>query len=898
MFSLCGRKIQVNDRQEVNNRRRFKSETVGPLAEGIRGNGFSGLKRAVAGVMLGLTLATGVMTGFSGCNCNGSKIEQPAEDQLKGYATTTNNEGKAAFQVNDRKYEFNAVDVETQQPISNLLVILALKGEDALYIVIDPSSNYPTRFIQASQELLQSPSGLRRAQSQPELVTNVVFQKKIEDCLIGHKHDLLNYKTPEQLFKDKGFRDQYFEKQRETVKLKDLNNVLLQLVQVAYNNRVTDTVSTALGASLGPAGIPATLYFAYADLCAVNESLNWAAHYRSMCYSDEAEFEIYKLKGIPDLSVHVDMTNVGPIDLGVFNNPIFVILPVNPPQSWTSVPSIEVVGQVVNEETETPNKWAYIELKNVGGSIPTIGTFVNENGRFHFAGTACNSPSYTLTSFLFDNIGQPYVTATSDEFTATPPYEFYEMNYRLKRPEFCSTGYHTFYYDAEVDGVGGKFKFTVSCSKPASHVENKDDCDDTNSRKNLLIGGQCIQTTCPATSSLFYPDRDRDGLGDSKSTPTSFCPESQAPAGFVANAEDCDDNDGNVGRRAERTVSCNNGRGSQTDTCERGAWFFGDCRPLTDGEPDGGVGRADGGSDGTVGFNAACSQDIENLYGIREFSLSVYDRTVVYAQEYGLNNIYYIDVCSGEVHRITSAEGVQGILPRIEGNKIVFQMAIGDYYNLAVYDMRTGVLESMGAGWAHSVSNGRVGFVSDESIYSIYDLNNRELTRITLPQDMQFREPYNYPVLFESGVAMQNSETATIVFYDFESGNWRTIETTGFEVYDFQLSCQGTRCAFWSRSSNGSSKIYWTNLLSGETQEVYGGNYPKIWGNNIVFHSWNFSTQNGTDLAVYNIATGQLTNLTQTPSELEAQSAIHGTSAAYLVVQYGESKVYYGTLSE
>ena len=64
----------------------------------------------------------------------------------------------------------------------------------------------------------------------------------------------------------------------------------------------------------------------------------------------------------------------------------------------------------------------------------------------------------------------------------------------------------------------------VSCTRPANHVSNDDDCDDTNDQLGLIR--------------TYYVDLDEDGYGDADATGVPSC----APiAGSVLNNEDCDE---------------------------------------------------------------------------------------------------------------------------------------------------------------------------------------------------------------------------------------------------------------------------------------------------------------------------------------------------------------------
>ncbi len=149
----------------------------------------------------------------------------------------------------------------------------------------------------------------------------------------------------------------------------------------------------------------------------------------------------------------------------------------------------------------------------------------------------------------------------------------------------------TWYYDGDADGYGDPATWTVDCEAPSSYVDNPDDCDDTSAdfypgapeedctdpndyncdgsvgwadedRDGWAACEECDDTdravnpaatevcdgidndcngtvdTIEAVDALtWYADSDSDGYGDA-STTTKDCDQ---PAGYVADATDCDD---------------------------------------------------------------------------------------------------------------------------------------------------------------------------------------------------------------------------------------------------------------------------------------------------------------------------------------------------------------------
>ena len=104
----------------------------------------------------------------------------------------------------------------------------------------------------------------------------------------------------------------------------------------------------------------------------------------------------------------------------------------------------------------------------------------------------------------------------------------------------------TWYGDADGDGYGNPDLFVVACEAPEAFVDNALDCDDT--EELAWIGGteRCdgADNDCDGSidvgavdADTWYADADGDGYGTPLYT-TSSC---TVPAGYVADATDCDD---------------------------------------------------------------------------------------------------------------------------------------------------------------------------------------------------------------------------------------------------------------------------------------------------------------------------------------------------------------------
>jgi hypothetical protein len=112
---------------------------------------------------------------------------------------------------------------------------------------------------------------------------------------------------------------------------------------------------------------------------------------------------------------------------------------------------------------------------------------------------------------------------------------------------FSST---TYYRDADGDGYGNPLiTTTAKCAVPAGYVTNSGDCDDGDASihpgATEICDGKdnnCNGSVDEGVGQTFYRDFDSDGYGDYEMT-TLAC---SAPAGYVSNSTDCNDNDAGV----------------------------------------------------------------------------------------------------------------------------------------------------------------------------------------------------------------------------------------------------------------------------------------------------------------------------------------------------------------
>ncbi len=147
-------------------------------------------------------------------------------------------------------------------------------------------------------------------------------------------------------------------------------------------------------------------------------------------------------------------------------------------------------------------------------------------------------------------------------------------------PSLDASSAHTWYADADGDGYGDADSSMLSCQLPSGYTDNDSDCDDTAPHINPGAGETCngLDDDCDglvdddddsldtSTGSTWYADAYGDGYGDADTTTMSCL----TPAGFVADATDCDDAEAEVNPMA--TEEC--------DTVDN------DCDGLVDDDDD------------------------------------------------------------------------------------------------------------------------------------------------------------------------------------------------------------------------------------------------------------------------------------------------------------------------
>ncbi len=104
----------------------------------------------------------------------------------------------------------------------------------------------------------------------------------------------------------------------------------------------------------------------------------------------------------------------------------------------------------------------------------------------------------------------------------------------------------TWYADADGDGYGDASTTATACEAPAGYLADARDCDDATATINPAGTELCdgADNDCDGTTDIdavdaptWYADADGDGYGDASTTATAC----EAPAGYLADARDCDD---------------------------------------------------------------------------------------------------------------------------------------------------------------------------------------------------------------------------------------------------------------------------------------------------------------------------------------------------------------------
>ncbi|MCB9793591.1 MAG: putative metal-binding motif-containing protein [Alphaproteobacteria bacterium] len=138
----------------------------------------------------------------------------------------------------------------------------------------------------------------------------------------------------------------------------------------------------------------------------------------------------------------------------------------------------------------------------------------------------------------------------------------------------------TWYADVDADGYGDPESPSEACAQPEGQVADSSDCDDT--AASAYPGGtescdeldnDCDGSVDEAVTTTYYADLDGDGHGD-WDLPTEAC---DAPTGYAALGDDCDDSLAEVNPDAEEL--CNgldddcDGAADEDDAADAATWY-------------------------------------------------------------------------------------------------------------------------------------------------------------------------------------------------------------------------------------------------------------------------------------------------------------------------------------
>lgn len=445
-----------------------------------------------------LTIGTTLATGLFGVNCVSDKPKSAAvkkQPETIQSIAKTDETGKAVFNINGRELSITVYDSEKLEPINGLVALLSLTNDRGIYILLDPQDRYFAQIFsinlsseQISNNLAYGNDSVTDALSLSQ-ISNVVLQKKEHVCGFESYQQITGMGIDE-LYRDRlnpdGILISKFEQinKDKTIRLSDLDDVLKSAIsqtltevtqaeaerrlgQLAVKVAVWLGVSIPQGVSI--AGEAVNFMVSAINMCASLEQQEWVRYYRSLCYSDNDEFEIWKLKGFPE--VRVDLAGV---DAALLSNPVLLVLPKQKSGDWH--PGIAKIDGTVN----APSPWLaasmpQVQLQDTSGQFPSVSAIpwynegvggyfpstTSNSGNFSFVAGACGETTYDLRVKSIVPGFEPETQLTASEG------DEYNVEFRIGLP-FCS---YSTYYKATADSTcGDKFNIAVACERPGGYV--------------------------------------------------------------------------------------------------------------------------------------------------------------------------------------------------------------------------------------------------------------------------------------------------------------------------------------------------------------------------------------------------------------------------------------------
>ena len=230
------------------------------------------------------------------------------------------------------------------------------------------------------------------------------------------------------------------------------------------------------------------------------------------------------------------------------------------PPAWSSQGEAGINQQTPDLSSlvqEIVDRSGWVENNSMGFIISGVGT----RTAVSYNGSSSDAATLHVTFSFVTNPCEPFFDMDNDGFCSDVDCDDTNILINSSAPEICDgldnncdgqidEGILTsFYADADGDGFGDINFPTQACSAPIGYVIDNTDCDDSDAGVNPGETEICdgLDNNCDGQIdegfiNTYYADADGDGFGDIN-FPTQVC---SAPAGYVSNNTDCDDNDASV----------------------------------------------------------------------------------------------------------------------------------------------------------------------------------------------------------------------------------------------------------------------------------------------------------------------------------------------------------------
>jgi len=204
---------------------------------------------------------------------------------------------------------------------------------------------------------------------------------------------------------------------------------------------------------------------------------------------------------------------------------------------------------------------------------------------------------------------------------------------------------NVFYLDSDNDFFGNAAFPVLSCTNPTGYVSNNSDCNDANNfvypNANEIcnsIDDDCDTFIDEGVQNTYFADADNDGFGNAL---VSFM-SCSAPAGYVVNASDCNDNNPNI--RPGVVEICNNIDDNCNSLIDEGALltFYADLDLDGFGNVNSSVEACTAPPGFVISFND-CNDNIATIFPGAVEVCNGADDNCNGAIDEGVQNLYYLD---------------------------------------------------------------------------------------------------------------------------------------------------------------------------------------------------------------------------------------------------------------